>query len=138
MQTGNPINEDLVNEYINMLAKKYNEATLEVITLQARSSYVSKENDKLQKIIVDRNNEIEKYKKLLQEEKEKPPVEVIKEIIKEVEVIKETSFDGKLAKENEFLKKELTQTENKVKKLKDQLQEIRNGGDTEAEKIGNS
>jgi len=130
MDSGKQFNEELVNEYINMLAKKYNEASIEVVTLQARSSYVSRENEKLQKVISERNAEIENLNELLQAEKEKPPVEVIKE----VEVVKEIG-DTKLVKENEILKKELNMLEEKIKKLRE---EKSNGNNSQAEKVRDS
>jgi len=130
MDSGKQFNEELVNEYINMLAKKYNEASIEVVTLQARSSYVSRENEKLQKVISERNAEIENLTELLQAEKEKPPVEVIKE----VEVVKEIG-DTKLVKENEILKKELNMLEEKIKKLRE---EKSNGNNSQAEKVRDS
>lgn len=127
-------NDNLVNEYINVLAKKYNDLALEVVTIQTRFNLVAKEKEQLLKSIEIKNRDIENLKQEVLREREKPPV--IKEVIKEIElpVLK----DDALVQENERLKKELTHTENKIKKLKDQLQEIRNGGDTEAEKIGNS
>jgi DNA repair exonuclease SbcCD ATPase subunit len=130
MDSGKQFNEELVNEYINMLAKKYNETSIEVVTLQARSSYVSKENEKLQNAISARNTEIENLKELLQAEKEKPPVEVIKE----VEVVKEIG-DTKLIKENEILKKELHALEEKIKKLRE---EKSNGNNSQAQKVRDS
>ena len=130
MDSGKQFNEELVNEYINLLAKKYNETSIEVVTLQARSSYVSKENEKLQKVISERNAEIVNLTELLQAEKEKPPVEVIKE----VEVVKEIS-DTKLIKENEILKKELHALEEKNKKLRE---EKSNGNNSQAQKVRDS
>ena len=130
MDSGKQFNEELVNEYINMLAKKYNETSIEVVTLQARSSYVSKENEKLQKVISERNAEIVNLTELLQAEKEKPPVEVIKE----VEVVKEIG-DTKLVKENEILKKELHALEEKIKKLRE---EKSNGNNSQAQKVRDS
>lgn len=130
--------EQMVNEYINTLAKKYNDVSLEVVTLQARNSLLSKEKEQLLNKIEIINKDIHDLQNELQEERNKPPVTQTE--IKEVEIVKEVRVheDEALVKENEVLKKELSQAENKIKRLKSQIQEIRNGSGTETEEIGNS
>lgn len=131
-------NDNMVNEYINVLIKKFNDLSLEAVTLQTRFNLVTKEKEQLLKMIESKDKDIENLNAEVIREREKAPQ--IKEVIKEVEVTKEVpvNTDDALVKQNEMLKKELTQAETKIKKLKNQLQEIRNGGNTEAEEIGDS
>jgi len=131
-------NDNMVNEYINVLIKKFNDLSLEAVTIQTRFNLAVKEKEQLLKMIESKDKDIEDLNAEVIREREKAPQ--IKEVIKEVEVTKEVpvNTDDALVKQNEMLKKELTQAETKIKKLKNQLQEIRNGGNTEAEEIGDS
>lgn len=131
-------NDNMVNEYINVLIKKFNDLSLEAVTVQTRFNLAVKEKEQLLKMIESKDKDIEGLNAEVIREREKAPQ--IKEVIKEVEVTKEVpvNTDDALVRQNELLKKELTQAETKIKKLKSQLQEIRNGGNTEAEEIRDS
>jgi predicted nucleic acid-binding Zn-ribbon protein len=124
--------EQMVNEYINTLAKKYNDASLEVVTLQARNSLLSKEKEQLLNKIETITKDMHDLENELQEERNKPPVTQTE--IKEVEVVKEIG-DTKLVKENEILKKELHALEEKIKKLRE---EKSNGNNSQAQKVRDS
>lgn len=126
-------NDALINEYINTLAKKYNDVALEVVTLQARNSLLSKEKEKLLKSLEAKNADVENLKAEVIREREKDPV--IKEVIKEVEVAGKA--DDALVKENEILKKELFNLERKIKILKQRQGENVDVSGTETEKVGN-
>lgn len=126
-------NDALINEYINTLAKKYNDVALEVVTLQARNNLLSKEKEKLLKSLEAKDEDIEGLKAEVIREREKDPV--IKEVIKEVEVAGKA--DDTLVKENEILKKELFSLERKIKNLKQRQGENLDVSGTETEKVGN-
>lgn len=126
-------NDALINEYINTLAKKYNDVALEVVTLQARNNLLSKEKEKLLKSLEAKDEDIEGLKAEVIREREKDPV--IKEVIKEVEVAGKA--DDALVKENEILKKELFNLERKIKNLKQRQGENVDDSGTETEKVGN-
>lgn len=126
-------NDALINEYINTLAKKYNDVALEVVTLQARNNLLSKEKEKLLKSLEAKDEDIEGLKAEVIREREKDPV--IKEVIKEVEVAGKA--DDALVKENEILKKELFNLERKIKNLKQRQGENVDVSGTETEKVGN-
>lgn len=128
-------NDALINEYINTLAKKYNDVALEVVTLQARNNLLSKEKEKLLKSLEAKDADIEGLKAEVIREREKPPVIETKEVIKEVEVFGKP--DDALVKENEILKKELFNLERKIKNLKHRQGENIDGSGTETEKVGN-
>jgi chromosome segregation ATPase len=127
--------EQMVNEYINTLAKKYNDASLEVVTLQARNSLLSKEKEQLLNKIETITKDMHDLENELQEERNKPPVTQTE--IKEVEVVKEVLVheDETLVKENEVLKKELHALEEKIKKLRE---EKSNGNNSQAQKVRDS
>lgn len=135
-------NENLVNEYINVLAKKLSDVSLEVVTIQAKANLANKEKEQLLKTIEKLNKDVDSLNAEVIREREKEPI--TKEVIKEVEVIKEipVEADSTLVKENEYLKKELISLEKKIKILKSQLksqeEENVNGRNTETEKVRNS
>jgi len=130
-------NDVLVNEYINTIAKKYNDTSLEVVNLQARLNVATKEKNQLLKAIDSKDKDIEAWKSLLHEEKGKNKVVQVKEVIKEVPVEKIVEVekegmpaDEALIRENEYLKKELNTLEKKLKKLRQRQEEIADGGGT--------
>jgi len=130
-------NDVLVNEYINTIAKKYNDTSLEVVNLQARLNVATKEKNQLLKAIDSKDKDIEEWKSLLHEEKGKNKVVQVKEVIKEVPVEKIVEVekegmpaDEALIRENEYLKKELNTLEKKLKKLRQRQEEIADGGGT--------
>lgn len=135
-------NENLVNEYINVLAKKLSDVSLEVVTIQAKANLANKEKEQLLKTIEKLNKDVDSLNAEVIREREKEPI--TKEVIKEVEVIKEipVEADSTLVKENEYLKRELISLEKKIKILKSQLksqeEENVNGRNTETEKVRNS
>jgi chromosome segregation ATPase len=128
-------NENLVNEYINVLAKKLSDVSLEVVTIQAKANLANKEKEQLLKTIEKLNKDVDSLNAEVIREREKEPI--TKEVIKEVEVIKEipVEADSTLVKENEYLKRELISLEKKIKILKSQLksreEENVNGRNTE-------
>lgn len=116
-------NDALVNEYINVLLKKYNDATLEIVNFQTRINLANREKEQFLKSIEEKENDIEDLKTEIQSLRNRKPlepevkeVEVIKEVIKEV--VKEGEQDKKLVAENEYLKKALNDLEKKVISLK--------------------
>ena len=121
-------NENLVNEYINLLAKKVNDLSIEAVTLQARINLAVKEKDQLLKIVEQKEKDIAGIEAELLKEREAKPkeVEVIKEVIKEVPIHK----DEALKRENELLKSEIQQLENKLQKKNRKQEEIVDGGGT--------
>lgn len=121
-------NETMVNEYINVLIKKVNDMSLELVMAQTKANLAAKEKEQALKTIETLKKEIEDSKAEVLREREKPPE--IKEVIKEVVVEKEVTNDEALKDEAKFLKKELIQAENKIEKLKKELKEIRDGGGT--------
>jgi len=134
-------NDKLINEYINTLAKKYNDVTLEVVTLQARVNLAIRDKEEAYASITDLQEQIDYANSeidLLQNANKEVEVrEVIKEIIKEVPVEKIVEIekegmpaDEALIRENEYLKKELNTLEKKLKKLKQRQEEIADGGGT--------
>lgn len=130
-------NDALVNEYINTIAKKYNDTSLEVVNLQARLNLATREKNQLLKKIDSKDKDIEEWKSLLHEERNKTPQVQVKEVVKEVEVEKIVevekegpSADEALIRENDYLKKELLTLEKKLKKVKQRQQEIADGGGT--------
>lgn len=124
MNTETTNNDNLVNEYINVLVKKLNDVSLEVVTLQTRLNVLSREKEQLLAGHAERDQEIDDLKqKLIAEKNNVKEVEVIKEVIKEVEVPKEVIMDDSVKKENALLKREIQQADEKIKKLKSQLQE---------------
>lgn len=130
-------NDALVNEYINTIAKKYNDTSLEVVNLQARLNLATREKNQLLKKIDSKDKDIEEWKSLLHEERNKTPQVQVKEVVKEVEVEKIVevekegpSADEALIRENDYLKKELFTLEKKLKKVKQRQQEIADGGGT--------
>lgn len=124
MNTETTNNDNLVNEYINVLAKKLNDVSLEVVSLQTRLNVLSREKEQLLAGHSERDQEIDNLKqKLIDEKNNVKEVEVIKEVIKEVEVPKEIVMDDSVRKENSLLKREIQQADEKIKKLKSQLQE---------------
>lgn len=129
-------NENMVNEYINVLIKKVNDMSLELVMAQTKANLAAKEKEQALKTIETLKKDIEDSKAEVLRERDKPPV--IKEVIKEVVVEKEVTNDEALKKEVEFLKKELTQAEKKLEKLKGSKKEIADAGDTQTEEIGNS
>ena len=135
-------NENLVNEYINVLAKKLSDVSLEVVTIQAKANLANKEKEQLLKTIEKLNKDVDSLNAEVIREREKEPI--TKEVIKEVEVIKEipVEADSTLVKENEYLKRALISLEKKIKILKSQLksqeEENVNGRNTETEKVRNS
>ena len=110
-------NENLVNEYINVLAKKMNDQALEVVTLQARINLAIKEKEQLLGSLSKANADIAGLKNELKIEREKPPQ--VTEVIKEVEIVKTVLQDESLLKENEILKKDISHLENKIRNLKE-------------------
>ena len=108
-------NEGLLNEYINVLAKKVNEQSLEVITFQAKINLAIKEKEHLLGLIQKANADIEGLKNELLVERNRKPEQV--EIIKEVEV--KVADDEAIAKENYNLRKEIKHLEAKIKSLKE-------------------
>ena len=118
----------MVNEYINVLIKKVNDMSLELVMAQTKANLAAKEKEQALKTIETLKKEIEDSKAEVLREREKPPE--IKEVIKEVVVEKEVTNDEALKDEAKFLKKELIQAENKIEKLKKELKEIRDGGGT--------
>ena len=125
-------NEAMVNEYINVLLKKVNDTTLELVMAQTKANLANKEKEQALKTIETLRKDLEDSKAEVLREREKPPE------IKEVVVEKEVNMDTALKKEVDFLKKELTQAEQKLQKLKSSKKEIANGGGTQTEEIGNS
>jgi len=134
-------NDKLINEYINTLAKKYNDVTLEVVTLQARVNLAIRDKEEAYASITDLQEQIDYANSeidLLQNANKEVEVrEVIKEIIKEVPVEKIVEIekegmpaDEALIRENEYLKKELNTLEKKLKKLRQRQEEIADGGGT--------
>jgi chromosome segregation ATPase len=121
-------NENLVNEYINLLAKKVNDLSIEAVTLQARINLAVKEKDQLLKIVEQKEKDIAGIEAELLKEREAKPkeVEVIKEVIKEVPI----HTDEALKRENELLKSEIQQLENKLQKKNRKQEEIVDGGGT--------
>jgi chromosome segregation ATPase len=121
-------NENLVNEYINLLAKKVNDLSIEAVTLQARINLAVKEKDQLLKIVEKKEKDIAGIEAELLKEREAKPkeVEVIKEVIKEVPI----HTDEALKRENELLKSEIQQLENKLQKKNRKQEEIVDGGGT--------
>jgi len=125
-------NEAMVNEYINVLLKKVNDTSLELVMAQTKANLANKEKEQALKTIETLRKDLEDSKAEVLREREKPPE------IKEVVVEKEVNMDTALKKEVDFLKKELTQAEQKLQKLKSSKKEIANGGGTQTEEIGNS
>jgi len=125
-------NEAMVNEYINVLLKKVNDTSLELLMAQTKANLANKEKEQALKTIETLRKDLEDSKAEVLREREKPPE------IKEVVVEKEVNMDTALKKEVDFLKKELTQAEQKLQKLKSSKKEIANGGGTQTEEIGNS
>jgi len=125
-------NEAMVNEYINVLLKKVNDTSLELVMAQTKANLANKEKEQALKTIETLRKDLEDSKAEVLREREKPPE------IKEVIVEKEVNMDTALKKEVDFLKKELTQAEQKLQKLKSSKKEIANGGGTQTEEIGNS
>lgn len=152
-------NDNLINEYINVLAKKYNDVCMEMVTVQARVNLVVKEKeisekqhneifsekvmelDSLQAELVTQRELYEKNEEMLQLKidnlttenkklKENTSKTPVKETVKEVEVVKEVIKDEKLVRENEALKKEIFNLERKLKKVKERQEEIADGGNT--------
>ena len=125
-------NEAMVNEYINVLLKKVNDTSLELVMAQTKANLANKEKEQALKTIETLRKDLEDSKAEVLREREKPPE------IKGVVVEKEVNMDTALKKEVDFLKKELTQAEQKLQKLKSSKKEIANGGGTQTEEIGNS
>jgi len=125
-------NEAMVNEYINVLLKKVKDTSLELVMAQTKANLANKEKEQALKTIETLRKDLEDSKAEVLREREKPPE------IKEVVVEKEVNMDTALKKEVDFLKKELTQAEQKLQKLKSSKKEIANGGGTQTEEIGNS
>ena len=124
MNTETTNNDNLVNEYINVLVKKLNDVSLEVVTLQTRLNVLSREKEQLLAGHAERDQEIDDLKqKLIAEKNNVKEVEVIKEVIKEVEVPNEVVLDDSVKKENTLLRREIQQADEKIRKLKSQLQE---------------
>ena len=130
-------NDALVNEYINVVIKRMNDVSLELVTSQAKNNLLAKEKEQLLKsiesnkeVIDNKQEEVNRLKIALDEEKNKEPVEVVKE----VEIIKEVEVNND--KLNQKLIKELQHAERQIEKLKSQIKEIRDGGGTETEEIG--
>lgn len=129
-------NEAMVNEYINVLLKKVNDTSLELVMAQTKVNLATKEREQALKTIETLQKDLEDSKAEVLREREKPPE--IKEVIKEVVVEKEVNMDTALKKEVDFLKKELAQAERKIEKLKSSNKEIANGGGNQTEEIGDS
>ena len=119
-------NEAMVNEYINVLLKKVNDTSLELVMAQTKANLAIREKEQALKTIETLKKDLEDSKAEVLREREKPPE--IKEVIKEVSVEKEVNMDTALKKEVDFLKKELTQAEQKIQKLKSLNKEVADGG----------
>lgn len=122
-------NENLINEYINVLNKRVNDLSQELLVAQAKLNLATKEQEGYLAQIETLKQDIEDSKEeVLRERSKVKEVEVVKEVVKEVEV----GGDEKLIKEIGLLKKELRQAENKIERLKGRkTEEIANGGGTQ-------